>query len=1721
MQYSQLQGRQRGQNSILALYAPRTWLVSLGTVVISSLLLAIALAFLHIVSPTSFVSLFSTFSGRIVFIPLLLFFLALSFALFTNQSSRIRAYQQALKKHLATSMNSYYSPEGALTLQEYLKTLMRGHDLRQKQERHLLVLGGPGSGKTANLKYAVYQAVSSKPRKINKLPVLIQMKYYDGFLRNLRVTAPGSGEASTETLLAYLLDSKHAQKSQTGKEAELIGLHHLRSYLPQLVRQGRIAFLCDGMNELESDALATIHGELTHLMQTTQNTVIMTCRELEYQEQELLKDLANNGVTIKMLPPLTEKDVTEIVKTYLQSQQPLPGAISLNDAEIEEAQERVCELSQSYREISPFLLMMLIQALKNPEIQARAFSRGHLLRLSVDQRPLIHEPEALIFGDHPEAQNVRGFLSAVACTARRNGQRNAIQLVKDIRFTTSSQLQDFLNVWLSDNEVDVSNFTQANIGKFLRIALDASLITISNNGVLSFIHELVAEYFAAEYLRFIFHRNESEDESFWYSIYESEVSAAGLWSEPIAIWAGLEDQPKEIARFLMTNIDHYCLQEDMDEAVADLYHYHALALSLGCLGVQMSEGLPDEIFSYLKQSMLVKERHEQLAMIFKRCADEGGIEVYQALLPYIHIPGLLDVFLKIHDLYRDKENSTILAMLFEWLEKVVAHPIYADQTQALITLLGEIGRRGDETVRQRARSLTEASQLTLLRAAAINILELLRNPNDVPLLIKCLYAADKEVIGSAISATRIFGPEFTLALLEREESEIRDQAYAQTRLNLLRVLEGFLLETSPQQSPIAPRQMQTLIALIIRFLSTFDKEPTWLLARDLLNGQLQKNPEDASLLIQPETTLSRLPLRGHLAERKSLVTNQLLDTIDTEDQTQAEHIQEILRTNCLHVLETIIDYWNTRKRREKAWERIIFVLGRVSDTSILAFLLQQLDEPALSLQDELSTALSLQQESTEPLLQAVLAPTATQHVIQVVGKALRQIGGNHISAICDELLNIRSHAEATEAGLQCLVQMLDQCSKNGQLSARMEGKVVRGLTTLFNWLIENAPRHAQLTAEMIPVMANFHDHRVVSVLLKVMGRPGVLLVEEIPQEAIKGLSQLGEYAVDSLIEALDSPKETLLTRRARQVLLEMVPFPRAKLLLTFTGTRSAAVQQVQWIFLANQQDTETIRFLIKHLLESSDDSPMFDNIQQTLAAMQPDYTMPYLIEILGQPHWQAIKPFLRACPQPEIILPLLIRDLTDLQRYSLVLEILQDEFDYPAVLPWLIPSLANEHTRQSTRQLIEKMACTYDGDLLPDIVRLFDPTIARPEPLPDSFSEVQSTLQELLTRELEQKSLPALVMGLAEPSLRESCVDSLVTLAHIQYRQEEVLQAVLHALRHPSQRLGAHQTLVKCGKIAARLVCELVRESDLDLVREARTILAKMGDAAFPYIYQLAHDPQHRAHAQDILPRIPVETISKGLLACFTSDDRQKEEIAFYLLAMAIDGENNSQPGNSSLIGELLAQTLELANDDVCLRTLGALLFFARGRRPAIAQHLVRTIIQTPEKHFRVEYLRLLFLLGKDAVDPLTLAMHTPDLSEAVRLEMISTLSSLAEDEQVTEYVRILAAGTGSNKTVSFLHRALGLRALGGLLAGGVYHEKKLAKIRDDLRASSKPQDRDKLEFFDVLLGQRNLPELVSLQETINRQQADIDRLNKLTRNLEDKLARTKQATLPKLLNRR
>jgi hypothetical protein len=248
--------------------------------------------------------------------------------------------------------------------------------------------------------------------------------------------------------------------------------------------------------------------------------------------------------------------------------------------------------------------------------------------------------------------------------------------------------------------------------------------------------------------------------------------------------------------------------------------------------------------------------------------------------------------------------------------------------------------------------------------------------------------------------------------------------------------------------------------------------------------------------------------------------------------------------------------------------------------------------------------------------------------------------------------------------------------------------------------------------------------------------------------------------------------------------------------------------------------------------------------------------------------------------------------------------------------------------------------------------------------------------------------------------------------------------------------------------------------------------------------------------------------MSKGMLAYFASNDWQKEATAFYLLAMSMHDEQSARPGSSSLGSVLLTHMLEDINSDVWLQALVALLFFAHGRRAEMARQMVGAITQTAVAQVPPEYLRALSLLGNDAADRLGLAIHNPGISEDLRLQMVGLLGTLAEDDQIAAYALGLAAGaTGTANS----HRALGLRALGGLLAGGFYDEKKLEHIREKLSTSSKPQDRAAREFFDVLLGKRRQTNSVRLREIISSQHNDMDRLNERLHQQEEELAEARQ----------
>ncbi len=215
-----------------------------------------------------------------------------------------------------------------------------------------------------------------------------------------------------------------------------------------------------------------------------------------------------------------------------------------------------------------------------------------------------------------------------------------------------------------------------DLALLLQFSLSAALIEISPDGVLSFRHELIAEYFVAEYF-FAADKKRSSAQI----IREDLLENVGRWSEPVAIWAGLLDNPLLLAeRFgtLGSNNPAYVLQ--------------ALALALVCVGVlwtppqaeiQRTVLLPSSVEEALSIAVRNRAAREELARIFTRCAEEGGQEVYRSLLPLIMVDGV-DELLALLD------QNIVPDLLFTQLQDAVDNVAYEAQVKRLVRVLGTL-----------------------------------------------------------------------------------------------------------------------------------------------------------------------------------------------------------------------------------------------------------------------------------------------------------------------------------------------------------------------------------------------------------------------------------------------------------------------------------------------------------------------------------------------------------------------------------------------------------------------------------------------------------------------------------------------------------------------------------------------------------------------------------------------------------------------------------------------------------------------------------------------------------------------------------------------------------------------------------------------------------------------------------------------------------------------
>src|SRR5437016_2166464 len=177
---------------------------------------------------------------------------------------------------------------------------------------HQLLLGAPGAGKSVMLYFYWFTALRRSRSIIfgsDKIPIYVPMHGYNLYLDTYS-TRTSSGELvlGTQSLLDFLYSS------------DLVGMNHLRPFLHRLVAQGNILFLCDGLNEIDEKYRSAVDVEFAEMMGQNRNQFILTCREVDFQEQQLGQAVKENLVVRVYIDPLDEKPERSFIERYIKEQ---------------------------------------------------------------------------------------------------------------------------------------------------------------------------------------------------------------------------------------------------------------------------------------------------------------------------------------------------------------------------------------------------------------------------------------------------------------------------------------------------------------------------------------------------------------------------------------------------------------------------------------------------------------------------------------------------------------------------------------------------------------------------------------------------------------------------------------------------------------------------------------------------------------------------------------------------------------------------------------------------------------------------------------------------------------------------------------------------------------------------------------------------------------------------------------------------------------------------------------------------------------------------------------------------------------------------------------------------------------------------------------------------------------------------------------------------------
>lgn len=1406
---------------------------------------------------------------------------------------------------------------------------------------------------------------------------------------------------------------------------DLPGLERLRPYLNKLFQRGRLLLLCDGLDEVPGAYRPALDQELMLLLRQNRNAVLLTCTAKVYdQSPELIQAVGENLVPRAVFPPLDLVHIRAIVERFIGE---MDASYRPGLPTAGQVMTAIAHTRLRFLCTTPFYLFALLEVVAGQEdIDPRLLdTRGRLLSAFLELL------ESRVQANEIPA-DLPDFLGELACLARWQGDDSMLYLAAasgGVDFSTqmmhSEGRDEAFLAWARTQRVDFPFALEKEQGHPLSLAPTRVISGLELAQRTSLLDLSVPN---AVTFRHALLASALLADYFARMLGSRslDIDGIGAFPDDLAPWS-------EPLTLWAGRLDRP-LQAANALALYAREHpeqrSRALVLSLICLGVvQTPPGVEQQqplSVPPALETVLGDLLNDQRALVELAVLWMRCVEQGAPELQQALFPLL--ALPGIEAFLALLDSTQVPELLFRRLVEVIDDIEQEDLVKRLVRALSSWGA----AVVPRAARLSVSGSGTRLRTAAINVLGGTNARQAVEPLLGCLRDSEQFIALRAANALMRLGPRIALTRL-LQEMDVHHPSHTQARQALhwiiLPILERFLNEASPARQ-LTPQQNELIIDALLSLLTTSTDVADLEKAREILvsQGRLAGERDSGKIAIA------------------MLVQNLTAADDDNVAQSMSGTLKEVGQVATPHLLEQL-----ARQPSEAERVRILEVLASLGDFRALPALLDLLEDGSLAVQQALATTLAVYGPTCIPgLIDKIL-----RHKDELVAARAEQILGGLGEEVIEPVVQALHPPVAGRTHL--LVHVLERVRATQAVPALIA-------------LLESPALETELTLALVQALGHLADRQAVKPLLVLLNSPNSLLAEG----ALNALSSLGELACDELLVGLATPEKTLLVTRIERVLLGMQPFAGERLLQAVEEGSADQARYIEEILLGRGADAAQL--LAGHLFHARPRIRAY--VRQVLARMDAHYSVPALLEILNKPDpaWrELIASYLLNHPREAI--PPLVALLSDAERDEAAASILLQAG--ASVLPELVPAMEASDSRvQAHARHILVALVRQQPELLSNAVQLFGLA------LPPRAHEL---LVSILTEDLEDSSLPALLAGLEDAHLVRDVSETLVRMARRNLALSVTVQEqLLLALRTKARRYGASLTLSDLGATAVSGVGALIADPDPEVAHSARYILGKIGTPALPFLWAAQSDtgdPIRREAARAVFRGMPSAVIKDELVELLTSARQEEISMALALLLERIHDEALQTGHAGEMLPALLEHVQSSSDERASLRIL-ALLVLIGG--PAVIQALVDALYANPQHH---EYLILAFLwLGQRGEAELHAVQRDPAAPARLQAEVAGILAMRSPHKDVLAHARSLSehglwAGRSSHNVTTVLQAPqleISLRALGGLLVAGHWDARELQEMRSNSKSGSAER-----ELYDILLGWRYSPQITRMEHEL------------------------------------